>query len=259
MHNYKKLLLAVAGMIASLGLSANEKQFKPLYNGKDLSGWTVKIYGHQSEDNFANTFVADGESIKVNYAQYPLFNNRFGHLYTNESYQNFHLKFDYRFYGEFLTDAPSYAKLNSGVMFVSQSPESMKIQQNWPVSVEMQLLADDPKNPGRTTGNMCSPGTDIEYQGKLFKPHCLKSEYPALPSGQWVSAELIVNNGQVIQKINGQTVLRYANPSVNINKTIKGYDVSLFKKGQKLHNGRIALQSEGHPIEFKNIRIKTLD
>lgn len=249
------LFLSIA---ASSTASAQAADFVSLYNGKDLSGWTVKIHGHAVGDNFAGTFRAEPDRLRVDYSDYPSFNLRFGHLYTQKSYQDFHLKLEYRFYGDFLADGPKYAKLNSGVMFVSQSPQSMQVEQNWPVSVEMQFLADDPNTPGRTTGNMCSPGTDIVYQNKLFKPHCLKSKYPAIPAGKWVKAELIVKNGQVTQKINGTTVLEYKNPTVNITRTIQGYDASLFKQGEELKRGHIALQSEGHPIEFRKIMIAEL-
>ncbi|WP_143872342.1 3-keto-disaccharide hydrolase [Catenovulum sediminis] len=251
---------AILSCLVLTQISLANETFTSLYNGNDLSGWTVKVHGHPTGDNFAGTFKAQGDRIVVDYTDYPRFNNRFAHLYTNKTYQNFHLILEYRFLSGFMSDAPSYAKLNSGVMFVSQSPESMPPQQNWPVSVEMQFLADDPANPGRTTGNMCSPGTDVVYNNKLFTEHCLRSSYPAVPAGKWVKAELIVKDGVVKQIINGQTVLEYKNPTINIGKLIKGYNASLFKnkQSQRLTRGHIALQSEGHPIEFRNIMIAEL-
>lgn len=165
---------------------------------------------------------------------------------------------EYRFSGEFMADAPYFAELNSGVMFHSQSPNTMEKEQNWPISVEMQFLADLENGKPRSTGNMCSPGTDIIYQETKFPHHCLNSRSETLHKDQWVKAELIVNNGQIIQMINGKMVLEYSKPTIGFTKTIKGANPKFWQEGKAITKGYIALQSEGQPIEFKNIMIKEL-
>lgn len=229
-----------------------------LFNGKNLDDWTVKIHHHEVGDNVADTFRVENGLLRVSYDQYDTFDKQFGHLYFNSPYTNFHLKLDYRFYGEFMHDAPHYAQRNSGVMYYSQAPETILEEQDWPISVEMQFLAGLDDGKARPTGNMCSPGTDIEYRGAVYTDHCLMSSSPTMPVDEWVSAELIVQNGNVTHIINGEIVLQYANPTMG-GAFIRGYDPSVWTQGKPLTSGYIALQSEGHPIEFKNIEIKELE
>src|SRR5277367_4920056 len=53
----------------------------PLFNGKDLQGWKPKIKGHDSGDNFGDTFRVEHGILKVVYDRYPKFDNQFGHLF----------------------------------------------------------------------------------------------------------------------------------------------------------------------------------
>ncbi len=229
-----------------------------LFNGKNLNNWTAKINHHEPGDNYANTFRAEDGLLKVRYDQYEQFNERFGHLFYDKEFTHFHLKFDYRFSGEFLESAPSYAKRNSGVMFYSQSPESIQTHQNWPISVEMQLLAELEPGKTRPTGNMCSPGTEVFYKGELYQGHCLKSSSKTYQMNQWVSAELIVNHGQVTQIINGEVVLKYSQAYATKDDLIAGENPEIWQQMTVLTSGYIGFQSEGQPVEFKNIKIKEL-
>ncbi|MEM5499316.1 DUF1080 domain-containing protein [Paraglaciecola mesophila] len=257
---FTKLCLSVFLLIiltACAQQAHTDHEWKSLFNGQNLDGWTVKIHHHEVGDNFADTFRVENGLLRVSYDQYDTFDKQFGHLYFNKPYANFHLKLDYRFYGEFMHDAPHYALRNSGVMYYSQAPKTILKEQDWPISVEMQFLAGLDDGKARPTGNMCSPGTEIDYQGQRYREHCLRSSSPTLGVDEWVSAELIVKNGEVTQIINGQTVLQYSHPEMG-GKFVKGYDPAVWTPGKTLTSGYIALQSEGHPIEFKNIEIKAL-
>lgn len=228
-----------------------------LFNSENLNNWSVKINHYEVGENFGNTFRFENEILKVRYDQYD-FTDEFGHIFYKTPFKNFHLSVDYRFSGEFEKNAPTYAELNSGVMFFSQGVATLKKDQGWPISIEMQYLADlgDGK---RTTGNMCSPGTNIRYQGKTYTDHCLNSNMPALPKEQWVTAELIVRDSNITHLINGKVVLEYSQPTIDAeDKIITGQDPQLMEGGKALQSGYIALQSEGQPIEFKNVRIEVL-
>jgi len=73
-----------------------------------------------------------------------------------------------------------------------------------------------------------------------------------------VHAELIVlGDSLVTHIINGDTVLKYSKPSMG-GGVVQGYDSTIFKPGTPLTSGFIALQSEGQPIDFKNIELKKL-
>jgi hypothetical protein len=239
--------------------SANDSgDWIDLFNGKDLTDWTVKIHHHDVGVNFGNTFRVEDGMIKVRYDQYGDFNDQFGHLYYNKPFSSFHLKLEYHFTGEFQRGGPDYALLNSGVMFHSQDPRSILKEQDWPISIEFQFLAGLGNGQPRPTGNMCSPGTDIVYQGEVYPGHCLNSTSKTYDKDEWVSAELIVLGDSLITHIiNGDTVMQYSKPTMG-GGVMTGYDSLLWKPGMPLKTGFIALQSEGQPIDFRNVKIREL-
>ena len=230
-----------------------------LFNGENLDGWIVKIHHHTVDQNYGNTFRAENGTIEVRYDEYDDFDEQFGHLYYEQPYSHFHLKLEYRFVGELQPGAPSYTLLNSGVMFHAQDPRTIPKEQNWPISVEMQFLAGLGDGQARPTGNMCSPGTNIVYEGQRTDQHCINSTSDTFEGSQWVRAELIVLGDSLITHIiNGDTVLRYSHPQVQRTGVVLGDDPDLLPDGQPLKEGYIALQSEGQPIDFRNITLRDL-
>lgn len=233
--------------------------WQKMFNGADIKDWTVKIHHYEAGDNYGDTFRVEDGIIKVRYDKYEGdFNDRFAHLYYNQPYSYFHLLLEYRFVGELHPGAPVYTEKNSGVMFHSQDPRSMPKEQNWPISVEMQLLAGIEKGKERPTGNMCSPGTDVVYQGKIDPRHCINSSSETYFGDQWVRAEAIVLGDSLITHfINGDKVLEYTHPQIG-GGVVNGFNPDLKKDGQLLKEGFIALQSEGQPVDFRNIQIRNL-
>jgi len=229
-----------------------------LFNGKDIDDWIVKIYGYEPGDNFANTFRVENGVIQVNYDGYDDFDDRFGHLYYKTPYSYYHLKLEYRFIGDLHPGAPSYTLRNSGVMFHSQDPRRMPKDQDWPISVEMQFLGGLSDGQPRPTGNMCSPGTHIVYNGQLLETHCINSTSQTYDGDRWVKAELIVlGDSLVTHIIEGDTVLQYSKPQIG-GSIVHNYLPSEKVDGKILKEGFIALQSEGQPVEFRNIYLKDL-
>lgn len=255
----KKLLIAVLLILILFAFyPAPTEKWIPLFNGKNLRGWTAKIYHHETGDNYGNTFRAEEGMIKVRYDQYDQFNNRYGHLFYNKPYSYFKLRFDYRFTGIWRKDAPSYTEINSGVMYHSQSPASILKEQDWPISVEFQLLGGLSDGKARPTGNMCSPGTDVVFNGRIDPRHCISSSSKTYYGDQWVHAELIVlGDSLVTHIINGDTVLRYSKPQIG-GGVANGYDPAIKIDGKLLKQGYIGLQSEGQEIDFKNIELLDL-
>jgi hypothetical protein len=252
------LLLMILGCGAPKE-TKTESEWIKIFNGKDLNDWIVKVHHHDAGDNFGNTFRVEDGMIKVRYDQYGDFNDQFSHLYYKKPLSHFHLKLEYHFTGELQKGAPDYTMLNSGIMFHSQDPRGMLKEQNWPISVEMQFLAGLGDGNPRPTGNMCSPGTEIVYQGKMYESHCLNSTSKTYDKDEWVRAELIVLGDSLITHIiNGDTVLQYSKPSMG-GGVVQGYDSTIWQVGKPLTSGYIALQSEGQPIDFRNIELKELE
>jgi hypothetical protein len=196
--------------------------------------------------------------IKVRYDQYGDFNDQFGHLYYKTPFSYYKLVVEYRFVGKQQKGAPDYTLLNSGIMFHSQDPATMPVEQDWPISIEMQLLAGLGDGKPRPTGNMCSPGTNVVYKGKIAKDHCINSTSKTYECEQWVRAELIVLGDSLITHIiNGDTVLQYSKPQIG-GGVVNRYDPKIKIDGKLLSSGFIALQSEGQPVDFRKVEILDL-
>lgn len=236
-----------------------DRPWVPLFNGKNLDGWTPKFAKHPLGENYADTFVVEDGILKVDYSKYGKFDRQFGHLYTDLSYSHYILRMEYRFVGKMMPDAPHYVNLNSGVMIHSQPPQSMTLEQEFPASIEVQFLADEGKGP-RPTANTCSPGTHLEIDGKLITQHIVKSSSPTLPADVWVQVEAEVHgNKEVIYRVNGVEVLRFQRPQLDPSDK-KWAGERLYNAGHplQLSYGHIALQAEGQPIWFRNIELKPL-
>ena len=250
-------LLALANC-SSGKLSRDNAEWIPLFNGQDLTDWIVKIQHHDVGENFGHTFRVEDGMIKVRYDAYGDFNDQFGHLYYKVPFSTYHLKLEYRFVGTLQQGAPSYTLRNSGVMFHSQDPRTMPKEQDWPISVEFQFLGGLGDGKPRPTGNMCSPGTHVVYQGHLEEQHCLDSSSKTYDGDQWVKAELLVlGDSRIIHIINGDTVLRYAKPQIG-GGVVNRFDPAMKQDGKLLTSGFIALQSEGQPVDFRHIELKDL-
>ncbi len=234
----------------------DDENWISLFNGKNLDGWTVKISGHKLNDNFQNTFRVENGILKISYDQYDKFDGEFGHIFYKESFSNYKLRLEYRFVGEQIEGGPSWGYRNNGIMLHGQSPESMEIDQDFPVSVEMQLLGGDGSGP-RPTGNVCTPGTNIVMDGNLITRHCTNSTSKTYDGDQWVRAEVIVHGSRSITHIiNGDTVLYYEKPQLDKEDR---YAQKLIKDGNLLlDGGTISLQAESQPTEFRNIKLLIL-
>ena len=256
---YRTLALVLALALAILAMPAQaEGDWVQLFNGKNLDGWTPKIRGYEVGENFGNTFRVEDGVIKVSYDAYEKFDGRFGHLFANETFTNYHLRVEHRFTGEQNEGGPDWAFANSGLMIHGQSPQSMGKDQSFPVSIEVQLLADDGSGK-RPTGNLCTPGTHVEMDGELLTRHCTNSTSKTYPIGQWITAEVIVSQGKITHIIEGETVLEYTKPQYDpkdkdAQKLMKSAGGDLIIPG-----GTISLQSESHPVEFRKVEIKELE
>ncbi len=235
---------------------AQPGQWKSLFNGKDLTGWKVKIRGYDLNDNFGNTFRVDDGVLQVNYEKYDKFERRFGHIFYETPYSHYVLKLEYRFTGEQVPGGPGWAFRNSGIMIHGQSPESMGKDQDFPVSIEVQLLGGG-ETGKRPTANLCTPGTHVVMDGKLIKRHCTNSSSKTFRGDQWVTVEVEVHgNGVIKHLVNGELVLEYDQPQLDDNDKDAR---KLIKNGKTmLSGGSISLQSESHPVEFRNIKIRKL-
>lgn len=238
--------------------SPDEEEWVELFNGTDLDGWDLKITGYELNDNHANTFRVEDGLLKVRYDGYDAFDGEFGHIFYNEPFSYYRLMVEYRFTGEQAEGGPAWALRNNGIMYHSQSAASMGTDQDFPISIEVQLLGGDGENE-RTTANMCSPGTHIVVDGELVTGHCVNSDSQTYHGDQWVTAELVVLGDSLVQHVmDGEIVMEYSGPQIG-GGSVSGHNPEVKVDGQMLDSGYIALQSETHPTDFRSVRILNLE
>ncbi|QDV35882.1 3-keto-disaccharide hydrolase [Tautonia plasticadhaerens] len=234
-----------------------EEGWIALFNGKDLTGWTPKITGSEAGENYADTFRVEDGLLKVSFDGYDEFGGRFGHLVSDESYSSYRLRVEYRFVGDQCPGGPGWAIRNSGAMIHSQSAESMRTDQEFPVSIEVQFLGGLEQGE-RPTANLCTPGTHVEMDGELLTRHCTDSTSETYRGDRWVTVEVEVNgDGLIRHLVDGEVVIEYRDPQLDPDDA----DARRLRDGDDLllTGGHIALQSESHPIEFRKVELLPLD
>lgn len=251
------VLLAAGALPVSAQNDPDKKEWVQLFNGKDLDGWDVKITGHALNDNFGRTFRVENGVLKTAYDQYERFDNRFGHLFYREKFSHYVIAVEYRFAGEQAAGGPDWAFRNSGIMVHAQSAQSMGRDQDFPISIEVQLLGGRADGE-RTNANVCTPGTHIEMNGALVTTHCTNSTSKTYRGDRWVRVEVeVLGDADIRHRIDGATVLAYQKPQIG-GGTVTNFDPAVKKDGMPLTEGYISLQSESHPVEFRKVELLNL-
>ena len=230
-----------------------------LFNGKDLKDWKIKFAGHDLGDNYLETFHVEDGVLKVDYSKYENFDRKFGHIFHKESFSHYRLRVEYRFVGKQVPGGPGWAFRNNGLMLHCQSPESIEKGQDFPASIEVQLLGGPGGDSKRTTVNLCTPSTNVVMGGKLLTRHCFDSTSETYHGDQWVTVEIEVRGNEVVKHIiDGKTVLEYTEPQLDERDA---YAKKLMAAGAQkmLSEGYISLQAESHPTEFRKIELQKLD
>jgi len=230
-----------------------------LFDGESLAGWTPKIRGHEAGVDPLATFRVENGLLQVRYDNYTgNFDGRFGHLFHEQEFSHYLLRVEYRFVGEQMAGGPGWAWRNSGLMLHGQSPESMTINQEFPVSIEMQLLGGDGTN-NRTNANLCTPGTNVVYGEDLDLRHCINSTSATCHGDEWYTVTVEVRGGEVIRHWLGEDkVMEYYQPQLDERD---GEATPLIPESGDLvlDSGTISVQSESHPMDYRKIELKVLD
>lgn len=256
-------LLSLSLLLAGTATAGDPgtKQWLPLFNGKDLSGWTPKFTGYAVGENYGNTFRVEDGVLEVVYdpETYPTFGGRFGHLFYEKAFSHYVIAVEYRFVGQQAKDGPDWAFRNSGVMIHGQPLATMREAQDFPISIEVQLLGGRGNGEARPTANLCTPGTHVVMNGQLETRHCINSSSKTHDGDQWVRVEIEVHGGsRIVHRVNGETVLEYEKPQVG-GGNVSGHDPAAKRDGELLTSGTISLQAESHPVEFRRIELLNLE
>ena len=146
----------------------------------------------------------------MSYDKYERFEDRFGHLFYKAAFSHYRLVAEYRFVGDQAAGGPDWAVRNNGLMLHSQAPATMGVGQDFPISIEVQLLGGLANGKPRSTANVCTPGTQIFMNDTMVKGHCRNSTSKTYAGDDWVRVEIEVHGGdRITHVIDGQTVLEY--------------------------------------------------
>ncbi len=239
-------------------LASTEKPKKenwvPIFNGKDLEGFTMKITGYPLGENFGNTARVENGILSIRYDGYgDDLKDRFGTLYYNKKLSDYRLKVEYRFVGETAPGAPEWGYRDSGLQFHGQPPETQKLDQAFPVCLEYNFHGGNGTDD-RPVGAACANGMFFEFNGEKNATTCIQPVIEKTFHGdQWVTMEIDIKDGKITHYVNGEEILSYANPTYDPeNETAK----TLMENGDAaVTGGYISLQSNSHPIDFRKIEI----
>lgn len=235
-----------------------EENWIQLFNGKDLNDWDIKFKGYELGVNYNNTFRVEDGMLRVRYDDWDKFNQEFGHIFYKDEFSHYRLRVEYRFIGEQVNNGPGWAFRNNGLMLHGQSAESMDLNQDFPVSIEVQLLGGSGEGE-RSTMNLCTPGTNVEMNGEFIDQHCNNSDSETYNGDQWVSVEVEVRGGEVIRHfVEGKEVMNYEKPQLDPKD--ESYEKLLSADGNKIiSKGTISLQAESHNTDFRKIELLILE
>ena len=204
-------------------VTTDNREFVPLFNGKDLSGW---VNVNCAPDTFS---VRDG---MIHCTGIPT-----GALRTVKQYENFVVELEWR-----------HVRPNGNAGLFVWSDAITAPGQPFIKSIEVQIEASAfPELDGRNTNTYTNHGDVFAIHGATMKPdrphpsgwmRCLPNQRRSKPAGQWNHYRVTCNNGVIKLAVNGEVVSGGSEC-----KPRKGY---------------ICLESEGSEVHFRNIRIKEL-
>jgi hypothetical protein len=240
----------------------DEKEWIQLFNGRDLADWSPKFAHHELGENFNDTFRVEDGLLKVRYDKWQNFTDEFGHLFYKAPFSHYILAAEYRFVGEQVktqrTDL-AWAIRNNGLMIHSPAPKTMLKDQDFPISIEVQLLGGLGNGRPRSTANLCTPGTNVVMKGALHTAHCTNSSSKTYDGDQWVRDEVVAHGDDTIRHIvEDQTVLEYSKPQIG-GGAASPTDPTVKVDGTALTGGYISLQAETAPIDFRKVELLDLE
>ena len=262
----RRIVLAVALVAGLAACAPKAKVMVPaptgnwiaIFNGKNLDGWTVKIAGENLNDNYRNTYRVEDGLLKVSYDQYDKFDNRFGSLFYNKKFSHYWIRAEYRFVGSLVSGAPRWAYKNSGLQLHCQAPETMRKDQQFPVTVEFDIVGGWYLG-SKPTGDVCQNGTHVLIDGQPLKGKCSKLSDITIRDDRWVTVWAEVDGAKrVRQMVNGAEVVEYTD--LTLDEGDPDARRLLASGADKvLSSGYISVQSNGAPIEFRRIEVLPLD
>jgi hypothetical protein len=258
--------MGILGAAFALATPLHAADWTPLFNGRDLSGWTNYVSTQPALDNNQKAATVRGVNKDVRGVftvvdgAIRVSGEEWGGLSTVGEYENFHLKFDFK-WGTKKWHPRENAPRDSGMLYYAVGPDGAQ-SGHWMRSHEFQLQEGDCADYHSLDGVMVDAHVGDANQGnwKFYRydpklplrrdiaARILKLGNYEKPSGQWNTMEVIADGKTLIHIVNGHEVLR----AFNSRQTIDG-------KVAPLTRGKFQIQSEGAEAFYRNIVVKQLD
>ena len=254
--------VACAVMVGSAQSKTDQKEWIQLFNGRDLKDWSIKFAHYPLGENVNDTFRVEDGLLKVRYDKWQTFDDQFGHIFYREPFSYYVIAAEYRFVGDQVRTSRTdlgWAVRNNGLMLHSPDPKTMVKDQDFPISIEVQLLGGLSNGKPRTTANLCTPGTNVVMNGALVTRHCINSTSKTYDGDQWVRVEVLIHGDELVRHmVDGATVLEYSKPQIG-GGNVSPVDPAVKVDGTPLTGGFIALQAETAPIDFRKVELLNLE
>jgi len=237
----------------------DKKEWLQMFDGHSLDGWTPKFAKHDLGENFNDTFRVENGLLEVRYDKWTRFDGEFGHLFYKDPFAYYRLAAEYRFVGDQVPGGPAWAMRNNGLMLLSPHPKTMLKDQDFPISIEFQLLGGLSDGKSRSTANLCTPGSNVVMDGKLHTQHCTNSNSKTYDGDQWVRVEVEVHGDELVKHfVEGAKVLEYTKPQMG-GGAAAPVDPAVKIDGTPMASGYISIQAETAPADFRKIEILNLE
>ena len=245
------------GLAGGQATGPDAREWIQLFNGRDLAGWTPKFSKHPLGHNLHNTFRVGDGLLQIRYDGWTKFDGEFGHMFYRDAFSHYIIAAEYRFVGNQVAGGPEWAIRNNGLMLHTPDPKTMLQDQDFPISIEVQLLGGFGKP--RTTANLCTPGSNVVMDGKLHTAHCTNSTSRTYEGDQWVRVEVeVLGDERFRHMVEGQTVLEYTKPQMG-GGAVAPVDPAIKVDGTPMTSGFISIQAETAPTDFRKIELLNLE
>ena len=205
-----------------------------LFDGTNTEGWR----NYRKETFPEKGWVIEDGALKCLGSGAGEAGGRGGDIIYDQKFKDFHLKMEWK-----ISEGG-----NSGIFYLAQEIPGEPI---WKSAPEMQIL----DNERHIDANLGKDGNRKE--GSLYDLIPAKPQN-AKPAGEWNEAEIMVYQGTVVHKMNGEVVLEYHLGTSDWENMIANSKFKDFTEFGKYREGYIGLQDHGNDVWFRNIKIKEL-
>jgi hypothetical protein len=221
MNNKSGFLIILFAVLVNNYSTAQD--FKPLFNGEDISGWYTFLKTKGKSNDPDTVFSVKNGLLKIT-------GREFGYIVTEKSFDNFHLVVEFK-WGEKKYPPREDKVRDNGICYYVVPTDRV-----WPRSVECQIQEGDCGDFWLI--DSVTAVVDGVQQGPTKNTRVTKKKDNEKPSGEWNRIEVIANKGKCTHIVNGVVVNEATDAS--------------------LRSGRILIQSEGAEIYYRKIDIKEL-